>query len=196
MDAGRARLVLDIRSGKMELEGSEEFVVGQFDRLAPMLAGSLGEFDAAGASAPREPARGAGEAGAAGGASPAAVVLEPPAGPLHREDPKSGAHGTDANTLLPDSFEAWLERLRLERPGAKDVERVMWAGYHIQLRSRDDAFTAPQVVQLLLRHGITVKYPSQAIHQNYRTGKIVRVTRGRFRLTPETINKLLGKFAA
>jgi len=190
MEVGRARLVLDIRSGKMELEGSEEFVVGQFGRLAPLLAGAAAEGEAA---APGIDAGAA--AGEAGRLSLAAVVSEPPAGQWDR----GGASTRDTpGTIppLPDSFDAWLERLPHGKSGAKDVERVIWAGYHIQLRSRDNAFTAPQVVRLLQQYGITVKYPSQAIHQNCRTGRVMRVARGHFRLTAEAIRKLLGRFAA
>jgi len=173
VETERTRLVLEVKSGKMELEGSEEFVVRQFDRLASFLTASEDE----------------------GGA----LVLAPPVDPPPVQGVPAPARDIPAATMppeLPQSFGVWLERLRGERPRARDVERVLWAGYHIQLRSKDGAFTASQVTALLRQHGIQVKYPSQAVHQNRRTGKVTRIGRGRFRLTPDGIAKITRHLAA
>lgn len=204
MEAATARLVLDLGSGRMELEGTEEFVVSQFVRAADLLAAD--PFRARSVSPTAGEAQGPSGEGLAPRQVAAARSFDSSSPAVDDRPQNPGAETgrldegasevSEVPRELPESFDVWLERLRGGRPKAKDVERVLWAGYHIQLRSMDGSFTASQVTALLKQHGISVKYPSQAVHQNWRTGKVTRVGRGRFRLTPEGIARITKRLAA
>jgi hypothetical protein len=97
---------------------------------------------------------------------------EPPAGPL--------------------DFPEFLLRL----PGsATEVDTMLAAGYWVQQRSADDAFTTAEANRRLLEHGVKLGNPSQCVKQSLLAKRLFQVQKGRYRISQQGrthLRQLLG----
>ena len=110
-----------------------------------------------------------------------ATVMEPESPPIATASPE--ALGT---------FGEFLLRLPAS---ATDVDKMLAAGYYVQLGSADDAFTTAEANRRLTEQGIKLGNPSQCVRQSLTARRVFAVQRGRFRVSQQGrghLRQLLG----
>jgi hypothetical protein len=77
-----------------------------------------------------------------------------------------------------------------------DVERILIAGYFIQLKSEDKSFKTKEANELLLEQGIKVSNPADCVAKNKKVKRVYNLKTGIFKVSQtgiEHINNLLEK---
>jgi len=93
--------------------------------------------------------------------------------------PVTAATAEDTRSRL-GSFGEFLHYL----PGsATDVDRMLAAGFYVQERSPDKAFSTADASRRLTEHGIKIGNPSQCVRQSLMAKRVFVVERGRYRVS-------------
>ena len=170
--ADSTRVKINIYSGDIEFEGTEEFVSKQLDQIATTIHTLSKALIATGGIKPTP--------------GPSASSIE---------NVNSATEGSG----LPDNFGEYLNKFPKPK-NLQQVEQILIAGHYRQKLSSDNAFETSEANKLLQEQGIQLTNPTQSINSLI-SGKLVIIIgkRGklkRFRLSPsgeETIQELLSK---
>ncbi|MBE3590358.1 MAG: hypothetical protein IMW98_06000 [Firmicutes bacterium] len=94
---------------------------------------------------------------------------------------------------LPEAFRDWIAKMP-----EKKTERMklLWAGYYVQLHSRDRTFRIRDVNKLLEAQELTINHPSQVVHAAVKSGEVLRLTRGRYRVSNLVAQTIQAHFLA
>jgi len=113
---------------------------------------------------------------ATGAPPPAAEDEKPATGPVPR---------SPAGPLPP--FGEFLHHLPA---GATEVDRMLAAGYWVQLHTPDRTFATADASRRLAEHGIRIGNPSQCVRQNIQARRCFVVGRGRYRVSRQGVEHL------
>ncbi|MBX5476204.1 MAG: hypothetical protein IRZ18_03670 [Clostridia bacterium] len=96
------------------------------------------------------------------------------------EFPADAEEYSATRVRLPEAFRDWIAKMP-----EKKTERMklLWAGYYVQLHSRDRTFRIRDVNKLLEAQELTINHPSQVVHAAVKSGEVLRLTRGRYRVS-------------
>lgn len=96
---------------------------------------------------------------------------------------------SNGNVSLPESFGEYVHRLP---KSAKDVDKVLIAGYFAQTQSTDGSFGTKDATALLLEQGIKVSNSSLAVTRNVDSKRIIKLAKGKFKLSRDGVDYLNG----
>lgn len=153
-ELARARIRVHIRGNEIEIEGSDEFIQREVRRVDEWARLLGGVPD-----------------------SDAGATVQAP------ESEVGGPEANDvagARARLPEAFRDWIAKMP-----QKKTERVklLWAGYYAQLHSPDGTFRIRDVNRVLETEELTINYPSQVVLAAVKSGEVLRLTRGRYRVS-------------
>jgi hypothetical protein len=117
----------------------------------------------------------------------------PPAAPAPaaREPAASDPNGAELGT-----FGEFLLRLP---SSATDVDKMLAAGFYVQMGSADDAFATADANRRLTEQGIKLGNPSQCVKQSLLAKRVFLVSKGRYRVSQPGrahLRQLLGPVVA
>lgn len=107
------------------------------------------------------------------GAAPAPAAAAPQGAP--RGEPR----GSENSSAL-GSFGEFI--LQLPSSGT-DVDKMLAAGFYVQLQSPDDAFGTADANKRLTEQGIKLGNPSQCVKQSLMAKRVFLVSKGRYRVS-------------
>jgi len=109
----------------------------------------------------------------------AALDSEPlPSAPVAADPPRSPVAEIDSSSL--GSFGEFLLRLP---SSATDVDKMLAAGFFVQMASVDDAFGTSDANRRLLEQGIKLGNPSQCVKQSLLAKRLFMLNKGRYRVS-------------
>jgi hypothetical protein len=120
-------------------------------------------------------------------AEPVPMAMALPTAMAETEPPPT-ANG--AETL--GTFGEYLLRLP---SSATDVDKMLAAGYFVQLGSADDAFTTADANRRLTEQGVKLGNPSQCVKQSLLAKRVFLLSKGRYRVSQQGrghLRQLLG----
>lgn len=98
--------------------------------------------------------------------------------------PMSAGDGAGSATAGAGSslgeFGEYIQRLP---SSATEVDKMLAAGFWVQLQSPDDAFATAEANRRLTEHGIKLGNPSQCVKQSQLARRVFMVQRGRYRVS-------------
>lgn len=99
---------------------------------------------------------------------------------------KPGRPVSAAAARAPEHLGEWLEHLPRS---STDVDRMLLAGYYVQIRSSDQCFGTGEANALLTDQGIKVGNPSQCVKQNLVAKRVFKHHR-RYRVSQTGLDQL------
>ncbi len=163
------RIRISLTQQEVEVEGREAFVRDLLPRLEALLA-RLGKAKA------DLPSLAAGPA-AATPPSPGRAETAVPASPRR---------------ALP-LFGEFIHHLPAD---ATEVDKMLAAGFWVQLHSPERSFATAEASRRLAEHGIRIGNPSQCVRQNIQAKRVFLVRKGRYRVAQagvEHLRRLMGE---
>jgi hypothetical protein len=116
-----------------------------------------------------------------------ALVALPLAEPVSEYAASVGAESATMESEIPEDFGAFL----LSFPkGVSDVDKVLIAGYHVQVQSDQDVFTTRKANDLLKAQGVKVANASQAVKHQKKAKRVFTVKSGQYRVSQDGIEYL------
>jgi hypothetical protein len=106
--------------------------------------------------------------------------------------PPVEAEGAPPSPEALGSFGEFLLRLP---SSATDVDKMLAAGYFVQVGSADDAFTTADANRRLTEQGIKLGNPSQCVKQSLLAKRVFLLSKGRYRVSQQGrahLRQLLG----
>lgn len=98
-------------------------------------------------------------------------------------------------TASPEALGTFGEFLLRLPASATDVDKMLAAGYYVQLGSADDAFTTAEANRRLTEQGIKLGNPSQCVKQSLLAKRVFLLSKGRYRVSQQGrahLRQLLG----
>lgn len=211
-----SRVRINLQSGEVEIEGTEEFINEQARRLKTLVRNLREAAEATAAQATPTPARRAAARPAparrvAGARKPAAAAktaakpaaraakaaAKPAARARRKAAPKAAAKAPATKAAAPAAadvrkFATLLKKLPEK---ASDVDRLLVAGYYVATTSGDRTFATRDANSLLAAAGAKILNAAQAAKANVTAKRLLKVDRGRFQLTDDGLEyakKLVG----
>ena len=83
----------------------------------------------------------------------------------------------------PEALGSFGEFLLRLPSSATDVDKMLAAGYFVQVGSADDAFTTADANRRLTEQGIKLGNPSQCVKQSLLAKRVFMVSKGRYRVS-------------
>ncbi|MGE3291009.1 MAG: hypothetical protein AB7I59_11455 [Geminicoccaceae bacterium] len=100
-----------------------------------------------------------------------------------------------ATVASPETLSTFGEFLLRLPSSATDVDKMLAAGYYVQLGSADDAFTTADANRRLTEQGIKLGNPSQCVKQSLLAKRVFLLNKGRYRVSQQGrahLRQLLG----
>jgi hypothetical protein len=98
-------------------------------------------------------------------------------------------------TANPETLGTFGEFLLRLPSSATDVDKMLAAGYYVQLGGADDAFTTADANRRLTEQGIKLGNPSQCVKQSLLAKRVFLLSKGRYRVSQQGrahLRQLLG----
>jgi len=95
----------------------------------------------------------------------------------------------------PEALGSFGEFLLRLPSSATDVDKMLAAGYFVQVGSADDAFTTADANRRLTEQGIKLGNPSQCVKQSLLAKRVFLLSKGRYRISQQGrahLRQLLG----
>ena len=100
-----------------------------------------------------------------------------------------------AAAASPETLGSFGEFLLRLPSSATDVDKMLAAGYFVQVGSADDAFTTADANRRLTEQGIKLGNPSQCVKQSLLAKRVFMLNKGRYRVSQQGrahLRQLLG----
>ena len=102
---------------------------------------------------------------------------------------------SEAAPPSPEALGSFGEFLLRLPSSATDVDKMLAAGYFVQVGSADDAFTTADANRRLTEQGIKLGNPSQCVKQSLLAKRVFLLSKGRYRVSQQGrahLRQLLG----
>ena len=94
-----------------------------------------------------------------------------------------GSGGQLASATEAESLGSFGEFIHHLPASATEVDRMLAAGFWVQIHSPDQAFSTADASRRLAEHGFRIGNPSQCVRQSLMAKRVFMVQRGRYRVS-------------
>lgn len=136
------RVKINLKSGEIELEGSEAFVENQMDNLGSIIELLISAKIQNDESSNLEQDTSSGELAA------------------NQEDTSDEVSLATGDLTIPSTFGEWMHKFKDE---VNDLEKCLLTAYYVQNGSSDNDFKTSEVNKSLKEHGIKLSNPSTSL---------------------------------